>query len=100
MRRAVSGGDTALNGDRITLGIRAENMEALAEPHPEAVAVDVKVVEPLGSQNLLTVGVAGHSLKVSTHPTFAAEPGQQLWIRFPANHIRWIDPSTGQVMYG
>ena len=90
----------AMAGDRVTLGIRAENMEALPSAQPDAMAVDVQVVEPLGSQNLLTVGVAGRNLKVSTHPTFPVEADQRLWIRFPADHIRWIDPASGQVLYG
>jgi ABC-type sugar transport system ATPase subunit len=75
-------------------------MEAVSEPQPDAVAVDVDVVEPLGSQNLLTVSVAGHKLKVSTHPTFPAEVNQRLWIRFPSDHIRWIDPKNEKVLYG
>jgi len=88
------------SGDRITLGIRAENMEAVSGPQSDAVAVDVEVVEPLGSQNLLTVTLAGHKLKVSTHPTFPAEVNERLWIRFPRDHIRWINPSNEEVLYG
>jgi len=88
-----------LSGDRVVLGIRAENMEMLTEPVADSVPVVVQVVEPLGSQNLLTVHLAGHRFKVSTHPTFPAVADTQLFVRLPADQIRWIDPSSEQVLY-
>ncbi len=88
-----------INGDRVVVGIRAENMEALAEAKDGAFAVDVSVVEPLGSQNLLTMDVAGHRMKISTHPSFPVEAGQRLWIRFPGDKIRWVDPNTEAMIY-
>jgi multiple sugar transport system ATP-binding protein len=88
-----------LEGDGVVLGIRAENMETLASPAAESVPVKVDVVEPLGAQNLLTVDIAGHRSKVSTHPTFVATPGQELYLRFPADQIRWVDPATEAVIY-
>ncbi|WP_419944458.1 ABC transporter ATP-binding protein [Candidatus Poriferisodalis sp.] len=91
------------DGQAIRLGMRAENMEALHAPASDALRVRVAVVEPLGSQNLLTVtlgsdGTTGQPLKISTHPTFTASVGQELWIRFPSDQIRWIDPQTGTVL--
>ncbi len=89
-----------LSGDTLTIGIRAENMETLLSPEPGAFPAKVEVVEPLGSQNLLTVTVAGRRLKVSTHPTLAVRADQDLWLRFPAKQIRWIDPASQRVLYG
>ena len=88
-----------LRGDRIALGIRAENMETLPDPGPDTVPVRVDVVEPLGAQNLLTVQVGGHRLKVSTHPSLPVAVNQELHIRFPAHQIRWIDPATDDMLY-
>jgi len=85
-------------GQPIVVGIRAENMEALAQPAPDALEVTVLVVEPLGSQNLLTIRVDDHVLKVSTHPDFRAAPDQPIWVRFPAEKIRWIDRDTGKTL--
>ncbi|GIL09125.1 MAG: sugar ABC transporter ATP-binding protein [Chloroflexota bacterium] len=81
----------AYDGKAIWLGIRAENMEALLQPAADALQVKVDVVEPLGSQNLLTIVVNNEKLKVSTHPDFAARPEEHIWLRFPASKIRWID---------
>jgi multiple sugar transport system ATP-binding protein len=86
-------------GGPIIVGIRAENMETLREPAPDALEVEVLVVEPLGAQNLLTVRIGQDIVKVSTHPTFVVKPGQNVWLRFPADKIRWVDRESGQVLY-
>lgn len=85
-------------GENVVVGIRAENMEALSQPAENALKVNVHVVEPLGSQNLLTIPVGDTRIKVSTHPTFPAAPGDDIWIRFPGDKIRWIDRKTGKAI--
>ncbi|RMF80244.1 MAG: ABC transporter ATP-binding protein [Chloroflexi bacterium] len=87
------------DGSDIVIGIRAENMEALLEPADDALKVHVFVVEPLGSQNLVTTRIGDDILKVSTHPDFAVKPDSDLWLRFPADKIRWIDRDTGKALY-
>lgn len=87
------------DGKAIVLGIRAENMETLAAPADDALKAQVLVVEPLGSQNLLTAAFGENRIKVSTHPSFATRADADVWLRFPADHIRWIDPETQQALY-
>jgi multiple sugar transport system ATP-binding protein len=87
------------DGKPILIGIRAENMETLNEPAEDALQVEVLVVEPLGSQNLLTVQIGRDVVKVSTHPTFDVAPGSDVWLRFPADKIRWVDQDSGEVLY-
>jgi len=84
------------DGQRIVAGIRAENMEALDQPAEDALKVTVLVVEPLGSQNLLTIRIGDDIIKASTHPDFRAIADQDIWIRFPSAKIRWIDRDTGK----
>ena len=86
-------------GEPILMGIRAENMETLAKPAKDALQVEVLVVEPLGSQNLLTVKIGDDLVKVATHPTFRVTPGTDVWLRFPAEKIRWVDRDSEQVLY-
>ena len=90
---------SAYEGQELVIGIRAENMETLKAPAEDAVKVKVQVVEPLGSQNLLTVRVGRDLVKVATHPTFQANPGDEVWLRFPADKVRWIDRHSGRVLY-
>jgi multiple sugar transport system ATP-binding protein len=87
------------SGKPITIGIRAENMETLSSPADDAIRVCVLVVEPLGAQNLLTVNIGQDTVKVSTHPTFDIAPDEDVWLRFPADKIRWIDRDSQQVLY-
>lgn len=88
----------AYEGRHIYLGIRAENMEALTQPAPDTLPVTVEVIEPLGSQNLLTAYIEGGMLKISTHPDFPATIGGQIWLRFPIRKIRWVDPESGEAI--
>jgi multiple sugar transport system ATP-binding protein len=86
------------DGKTVHIGIRAENMETLTAPVPDALPVTVRVVEPLGAQNLLTVAIADNVIKVSTHPDFPVNAGGTIWLRFPAHKIRWMDIETGQIL--
>jgi multiple sugar transport system ATP-binding protein len=86
-------------GEPILIGIRAENMETLAQPANDALQVEVLVLEPLGSQNLLTVKIGDDLVKVATHPTFRVVPGNDVWLRFPTEKIRWVDRDNGKVLY-
>jgi ABC-type sugar transport system ATPase subunit len=74
-------------------------METLNTPADDAVKVNVLVVEPLGAQNLLTVNIGEDTVKVSTHPTFKVAPNDDVWLRFPAEKIRWVDRDTEKVLY-
>ena len=87
------------DGQPIVIGIRAENMETLNTPAGDALPVRVQVVEPLGAQNLLTVNIGEDTVKVATHPTFQVAPGQDVWLRFPADKIRWADRDSGKILY-
>jgi len=84
---------------QVMLGIRAENMEALQSTADNALKVRVLVVEPLGSQNLLTVKINNDTVKVSTHPDISVKANDDIWLRFPSEKIRWIDPETNRVLY-
>lgn len=87
------------DGQQMIIGIRAENMETLVEPAKDAIPVVVDVVEPLGAQNLLTVKMGEDRIKVSTHPDMKIRSDQKVWLRFPADKIRWIDRETEKVLY-
>ncbi len=90
---------SSFDGKPVLVGIRAENMEVSAEPTADGLRVRVLVVEPLGSQNLLTVRIGEDTIKVATHPSFQVRPDQDVWLRFPADKIRWFDRESGQALY-
>jgi multiple sugar transport system ATP-binding protein len=94
MRAALDG----YAGKNVTLGIRAEAMEVIDAEAPDALGVKVDIVEPLGSQNLLTVRVGGSVMKVSTRPDLPVKRGDTIWLRFPEAKIRWLDADTGRAI--
>lgn len=87
------------DGSSVHVGIRAENMETMNTPADDAIKVRVLVVEPLGSQLLLTVNIGEDLVKVATHPTFNVTVDSEVWLRFPADKIRWFDRDNGQALY-
>jgi multiple sugar transport system ATP-binding protein len=75
-------------GGDVLVGIRAENIQAAAEPFEEAVRARTQVVEPLGSHLLVTASVGEQGLKVVTPADFPAHPNRDLWLRFDPAKLR------------
>jgi multiple sugar transport system ATP-binding protein len=87
-----------LGGRELVLGIRAEAIGVEDAPGDGLVRATVRVVEPLGSHNLLTVQTGDDLVKVSTRPTFFPEPGADVWLRIEPERIRWMDRETRSVV--
>jgi len=47
----------------------------------------------------ITVKIGEDTVKVATHPTFEVTPDTAVWLRFPADEIRWVDWDSGRVLY-
>ncbi|WP_293866100.1 ABC transporter ATP-binding protein [uncultured Alsobacter sp.] len=76
--------------------IRPENIVVHPQPSPGAVAAEVDVVQPTGSQTILSVSVNGVPLTVLV-PRFERDlAGRKLWLSFPPEHVRFFDTGTGQ----
>jgi multiple sugar transport system ATP-binding protein len=87
-----------LAGRELVLGIRAESIGVEAEGGEGLIRATVRVVEPLGSHNLLTVQTGDDLVKVSARPTFFPEPGADVWLRLEPERIRWMDRESGGVI--
>jgi multiple sugar transport system ATP-binding protein len=87
-----------LAGRELVLGIRAESIGVETESAEGLIRATVRVVEPLGSHNLLTVQTGDDLVKVSTRPTFFPEPGADVWLRLEPERIRWMDRETRSVL--
>ena len=69
-------------------------MTPVAGPEADAVPSVVRVVEPLGSQVLVTVTIEGTEFKVLAASDFTAEVDRELWLRPVPAKVRWFDPET------
>jgi len=113
-RRRVAIGDQAFeapdalggtSGTEIQVGIRAENIEAMTEPAPGALAARADVIEPLGSNLLITAvvgntsgasGQAQQRVKIQTRIDFPVQADQPIWLRPEPGKLRWFDAETGR----
>ncbi len=82
-------------GDEVTIGIRAENVEVVPGGGPDRLAARVEVVEPTGAAILLTVEVAGQSMRVQTPPTVRIAPGSRIWLSVDRERMRFYRPEDG-----
>ena len=81
-------------GDLVTIGIRAENIEVHDIDAPDRLPGRVEVVEPTGAAILLTVDLAGRSVKVQTPATMTASVGQPVFLSLDTSRVRLYDPDT------
>jgi multiple sugar transport system ATP-binding protein len=88
------------DGQDVLVGIRAENIEAVAQPSPDALPVQVEVVEPVGSHLLVTALLGDQRLKLLTRTDFPAQADRPLWIRPEPGKLRWFDAKTGHEIGG
>jgi multiple sugar transport system ATP-binding protein len=83
-----------LAGRRLLAGIRGEDVVPVPAAEPDAFPATVRVVEPLGSQVLVTVDVSGTEFKVLAPSDFTAVEDSELWLRPVPGKVRWFDPET------
>ena len=65
---------------------------------PGAVPADVRVIEPLGSQTLVTVTISGTEFKLLTAAGFTAGVNSVLWLRPLPDKIRWFRADGSRLM--
>jgi len=82
----------------IKIGIRAENIKILPSSVKNAFMGKILVVEPLGSNNLLTVIVGNKQIKVNTYPYELFNTGDEIWLQMRGDKISWMDFETGNML--
>ncbi len=85
-------------GQEILLGIRPESINLVPAKQANTVRAHVQVVEPLGSHKLLTMKVGSEGAKVSVPPDQACVSGDDVWLHFDPEKIRWMDATNGEAV--
>ncbi len=92
-------------GQRVVVGIRAENIEVLRNGSEVAtgsglgiLSARTLVIEPLGSHNLVTLALGDGRVKATTRPNETVEPDEQVSLAIDARRVRWLDPQTGEAI--
>jgi multiple sugar transport system ATP-binding protein len=85
-------------GDRVTLGIRPENIALNQDGVPANVhPATVEVVEPQGEKTVLELELeTGQSIKAAVDPDTTVEMGDAVNLRFDRDSLQYFDPATGE----
>ncbi len=90
----------AYKGQTVTLGIRPEDLRVSPGADLADYAFDamVDVVEPLGSEILLDVALAGQSVVARVEPSVKARPHEKIRLAFVPDRIHFFDTKTEAVI--
>ncbi|GGN95715.1 MULTISPECIES: ABC transporter ATP-binding protein [Haloarcula] len=87
------------DSNSVTVGIRPEDIELTDEDGPRTVEMDVNVVEPMGSMNLLHLERSGVEITASVTGEHIVDESDCVRVRFPADRIHAFDRQTGAAVF-
>jgi ABC-type sugar transport system ATPase subunit len=87
--------EPAGSGARVTIGVRPEDVEVASSPAPGWDEARVSVVEPMGSETLVTLEYRAQRLVARVPADRQFEPGQAAYVRLPPERVLRFDPSAG-----
>jgi multiple sugar transport system ATP-binding protein len=76
----------------ITLGLRAEDVEVDCD----GMVAKVRVVEPLGPNQLVTLDIDGAVVRLDASNALRFEPGATIKVRPRQGAVRWFEAETGR----
>ena len=83
-------------GAGVTIGVRPEDVDVAASPAGGGDEARVSVVEPMGSETLVTLEYRAQRLVARVPADRQFEPGQSAWVRLPPDRVLKFDASGGQ----
>jgi multiple sugar transport system ATP-binding protein len=78
----------------VVLGIRPEGLLASAKPDKGATPAVVRLVEPLGSHDIVDLDFGGQVLRTRTTSGQLKTLGEKVWASLDPSRIRFFDPRT------
>jgi multiple sugar transport system ATP-binding protein len=84
------------DGTPVTIGVRAEDVAVTASPAHGSDEARVVVVEPMGSDTLLTLEYRNQRLIARVAGDARFEPGQSVGARLPTDRVLIFDPASGR----
>jgi len=90
--------DVAAAGDRFTLGIRPEDVEAVSSDARNAVPAEVEVTEPLGDVTYVYLNIGDQQYTATLEGDIVLEAGRTIHVTFPQEKIHLFDGDTGEAV--
>ena len=85
---------TFVSDPTVTMGIRPEHIQVLAEPHDGAIPASVYVTELMGNETFVFVTVGANRLIARAPADFRAELESKVWLRIAREKIHFFDAKT------
>ena len=80
---------------QLTMGIRPEHIQVVAEPHDGAIAASVYVTELMGNETFVFLSVGENRLIARAPADFRAEVESTVWLRLAIEKAHFFDTSSG-----
>jgi multiple sugar transport system ATP-binding protein len=80
---------------QLTMGIRPEHIQVLAEPHDGAIAASVYVTELMGNETFVFLSVGQNRLIARAPADFRAEVESKVWLRLASEKAHFFDLASG-----
>jgi multiple sugar transport system ATP-binding protein len=87
--------DERRNGQAVKAGVRPEDVQVSAARVDGWDAARVLVVEPMGSEMLVTLERGGQRLVARTLADLPLQPDSPAWVRLPPDRLHYFDPASG-----
>jgi multiple sugar transport system ATP-binding protein len=81
----------------VTIGVRAEDIAVSPSPAAGSDEARVLVVEPMGSETLLTLEYRAQRLVARVAGDAGYEPGQSAWVHLPPDRVLTFDASGARI---
>ena len=88
--------EKAPGGASVTIGVRPEDVDVASTPGAGWDAARISVVEPMGSETLVTLEYRAQRLVARVPADRQFEPGQTAWVRLVPDRVLRFDASAGQ----
>jgi multiple sugar transport system ATP-binding protein len=79
----------------VTLAIRPENIAIVDRQGPFSLPAEVEIVQPTGSQTIISLTVRGHRVTALIPRFETSLPKKTIWIEFPPDQITLFDKDSG-----
>ncbi len=90
--------DVLGTGQRVTLGIRPENISVATPDSATAIAMTLDVVEPMGNEIVAYASAGGQHIVARLPPQELPEPGNPVGLDFDRSQLRYFDADSGAVI--
>jgi len=88
--------DESRNGTPVKLGVRPEDVQVSTTPRDGWEEARTLVIEPMGSEMLVTLDRRGARLVARTAADLPVTPDQPVWMRLPAERVLMFDALDGR----